>query len=332
MGNIALTVDTLNHLQPLAIVTNDAVRSRFIQIYDTLWGAGTGEAAYEREFFHFNNTLREKEQLQKATNFSIFTCFIDLAVCGLSLEPGTRALCYLQGRNACIGTDPNDPKKKIYEGRLNLTISGYGELVLRARAGQIKYADNPVLVYDEDEFSFGDMGGQKVVNYMCHLPHKSNHIQAAFLRITRADGSVDYSVMLEEDWARLMQYSAENNRKWNSQTRQFDCKANELYTSRNGGIDSGFLAAKLIKHAFKTYPKVRIGKSTDLETQQAPTVQQEVDDFYGVASTAPAAPQAPADFADPLDTSAGVTVTTQPSTDLPAAPQTMQQVEDDGAF
>ena len=171
MSNIALTVDTINQLKPLEVVENETVKARFIQIYDTLWGAGTGEAAYERESFYFNNKLRDEEKLQKATSFSVFTSFIDLAVCGLSLEPGTRALCYLQGRNACIGSDASG--KKIYEGRLTLTISGYGELVLRTRAGQIRHADNPVLVYEEDEFAFGDKGGQKIVEYMCQIGRAS---------------------------------------------------------------------------------------------------------------------------------------------------------------
>lgn len=326
MSNIALTVETLNKLRPIDIVTDDSVRSRFIQIWDTLWGAGSGEAAYERESFYFNNRLREDEKLQKATPFSVFTCFIDLAISGLSLEPGVRALCYLQGRNACIGQDASG--KKVYEGRLTLTISGYGELVMRERAGQIRHADNPVIVYEDDEFSFGDMNGQKVVNYMCHIPHKSNHVVAAFLRITRNDGSLDYSVMLEEDWVRLMEYSQKNNKRWNKDTRQWEeGKANELYTSRNGGIDTGFLASKLIKHAFKTYPKVRIGKGTELESQQPDEKQKEVDEFYGVAPSTEAPASQSETFAPSPDFTEGVTIATSPS-----APADGQQAEDDGAF
>ena len=323
MSNIALTVESINNLQPLDIVTNENVRARFIQIWDTLWGAGSGEAAYERESFYFNNKLREDEKLQRATRFSIFTCFIDLAIAGLSLEPGTRALCYLQGRNACIGKDAAG--KNVYEGRLNLTISGYGELVMRARAGQIRHADNPVLVYEEDTFSFGDMNGQKVVNYMCNFPHKTNHIIAAFLRITRSDGSVDYAVMLEEDWMRLQDYSLKNNQRWDKATCQYVGKANDLYTANNGGIDSGFLAAKLIKHAFKTYPKVRIGKGTELESAQDDNKQQEVDDFYGVAPAMPV-DNNPA-FGNAVDISEGVTID-------PAKADVPEQgvTDDDGAF
>lgn len=340
MSNITLTVEAINRLKPIEVVTNEAVKARFVQIYDTLWGAGTGEPAYERESFYFINKLRDDEKLrEKSTPFSVFTAFIDLAVCGLSLEPGTRALCYLMGRNYCLGERDG---KKIYEGRLVLTISGYGEMVLRARAGQIRHADNPVLVYEEDEFSFGERAGQKVVEYMCHLPHKSGRIVAAFLRITRADGSTDYAVMLPEDWGRLEGYSGRNNRRWDDNAHRYVEKPNELYTSNNGGIDPGFLCAKLIKHAFKTYPKVRIGRGTDLESQQDDTYEQQVDDFYGVEQPV----QQDDTYAPAADTSGGVVI--DPSSDAPSQqyqsgqpgqPQgpctnapADQPAEDDGAF
>jgi len=316
MSNIQLTVEELNKLQPLQVITSDAVRSRFIEIYDTLWGAGTGLPAYEKESFFFNGILRDNDKLQKATNFSIFTSFIDLAVSGLSLEPCARALCYIMGRNYCIGQDQTG--KKIYEGRLVLTISGYGELVLRARAGQIRHADNPVLVYEEDGFSFSDTNGCKQVSYTCNLPHTSNHIVAAYLRITRSDGSLDYAVMLEEDWLRLQGYSAKNNRHYDRTKNQWVENPNELYGAGGNGIDPGFLCAKLIKHAFKTYPKVRIGKA-ELESQQTEEQQVDTDAFYNIPGAAPAAPakEEPAPFGNQPDLSAGVTV--NPS-------------EDDGTF
>lgn len=320
MSNIALTVEQINALQPLDIVKNETVRQRFIQIYDTLWGEGEGVKAYERESVFFNRVLADNDRLMNnCTKFSIFTAFIDLAVSGLSLEQGTRALCYLQGRNYKVGENVggDGKKKNVYEGRLTLTISGYGELVLRARSGQIKYADNPVLVYEGDEFSFSDRDGRKSVNYTCKLPHTTNHIIAAFLRITRTDGSVDYSVMLEEDWLRLKNYSGKNNRKWDDNARAYVEIPNELYTSNEGGIDTGFLCAKVIKHAFKSYPKVRIGRGTELETQQE-DIQD--DDFYGVKEQ-PAMPPKQESFAEPQSVATGVQVNPAPASK-----------QDDGCF
>lgn len=286
MSQITLTIEQLNAMDALEIATAPMVRDKFIDIYNTLWGAGTGEAAYERESRFFNRLLSDNADLQKGTHFSLFTAFIDLAVCGLSLEPGARALCYLIGRNQktspkldAQGRPMKDGKGyPVYnwEGRVVLTVSAYGELVLRERSGQIRHADNPVLVYEGDEFSFSDKGGRKEVEYVCHLPHTGKRIIACYLRITRADGSVDYSVMTEEDWVRLAQYSARQNRSG----------ANALYGVDQKGIvniDPGFLMAKCIKHAFKTYPKVRVGRGTELQSQQTEEQEIEINDsLYGV--------------------------------------------------
>ena len=272
MSNLQLTVEEINQLKPLEIIEHPKVRERFTQIYETLWG--NGGAAYERESIYFNKALRDNDngRLQRATPFSIFTAFIDLAVCGLSLEPGTRALAYLMGRNVNMGTK-DSPK---WEGRCVLTVSAYGELVMRTRAGQIRHADNPVLVYDNDEFSFRDVDGRKSVSYTCNLPHTGHNITACYLRITRADGSIDYAVMFPEDWCRLAGYSQKQNRG----------RANDLYGMDQAGIvhiDPGFLMAKCIKHAFKSYPKVRIGRGTELQSQQVDQMPQLSDeDIYGV--------------------------------------------------
>ena len=266
MSNITIKMEQLNALAPLKIVKADCVRDKFCEIYETLWGTGTAAAVYERESGYFNRIMADSADLQRATKFSIFAAFIDLAVCGLSLERGINPLAYLLVRNYKAGVDANG--KDIWEKRAYVSISAYGELMMRQRAGQIRFADNPVIVYKEDEFSFADRDGRKTVSYVCHYPHVSNHIVASFMRLVRNDGSTDYAVMLEEDWARLAGYSASQNKG----------KANSLYSTNDGGIDPGFLKAKLIKHAFKTYPRLRLGNNTGLQTQEE---EQEMD-YYGV--------------------------------------------------
>jgi hypothetical protein len=198
--------------------------------------------------------------------------------------------------------------KDLYEKRVNLTISGYGELVLRARAGQIRHADNPVIVYEGDTFQFGEQNGHKVVNYMSAFPRTSNKIIACFMKITRADGSVDYAVMTEADWKRLERYSFKNNGSFRDKSGNMVARgANELYQSDNGQIDTGFLIAKCIKHAFKTYPKLKIGKGMMLESEM-PELQEQQDGFDpygGVESQAPAKQEA---FGPAVDTSTGVII------------------------
>ena len=185
----------------------------------------------------------------------------------MSIEQGVRALAYLQGKSYCTGSDASG--RKVYEARCVLVVSGYGELVIRERVGQIRHADNPVIVYTEDDFSYSDTDGRKSVSYTCHLPHSSRKVVACFIRITRADGSIDYGTMFEEDWNRLADYSANQNKKWDDNAKQYvKGRPNALYGDNNSGIDTGFLAAKCIKHAFTTYPKIPIGSGAVLETEE----------------------------------------------------------------
>ena len=324
MSQIEITVKLLNELQPTEIVRNDNVRDKFIQIYDAMWSQSTGvsgEAAYEKEARNFNRLLSEKEDVRKkCSHFSLFTSFLDVAISGLTLDPGTKAQAYLLARSIAVDSyvDDHGQKKNRYETQCVLTVSGYGELVLRARCGQIRHADNPVIVYEEDSFEFGERNGQKFVNYTCRLPHQSGRIVACFMKITRADGSADYAVMLPEDWARLSNYSARQNSKFNYQTKQWENgKPNALYTAQGGQIDPGFLVAKCIKHAFKTYPKARIGHATQLESQQVDETEIS-DDIYGITDNGeqvdPATGEIISDkpqeqsFAPAQSTSAGVTV------------------------
>ena len=329
MGNINLTVEEINRLEPTAIATNELVRAKFIQIYEAMWTPSTGitgEAAYERESRNFNRILGEKEDLRKnCTRFSLFTAFLDVAISGLTLDPGTRAQAYLLSRSIAVDSylDQQGNKKNKYETQCILTVSGYGELILRARCGQIRHADNPVIVYAEDEFEYGERNGNKFVNYTCRLPHTSGNIVACFLKITRADGSIDYAVMLPEDWNRLAGFSARQNRQWDNQRRQWVLgNPNALYGQQQDGslkIDTGFLIAKCIKHAFKTYPKARVGRGTQLESQQVDEVEIN-DDIYGLEdgssvnrSTGEVLPSQDTGFAPAPDTSAGVRVNPETS-------------------
>lgn len=311
MSKVAVSAQHIASLKPMEVVKDELVRQRFIDLYGALWGESSAEAAYEREAIHFNRLLADNANLRACTPVSIFIAFIDLAVCGLSVEPGTRALAYLQPRGYKTGAK-DERGKDIYEQRCTLTISGYGELIQRTRAGQIRHADNPVIVYEGDGFSFTDHNGTKSVEYTLNIAHNPQRPVACFMRITRADGSIDYAVLLEEDWRRLAGYSAKANKRWDDRTRAYVEAPNALYTSGEGNrIDSGFLMAKCIKHAFKTYPKLRIGKGT---TYEADEPQRQEDDFYGMGGDEPqqpaAQPQQPVEetFAPAADHSAGVTV------------------------
>lgn len=307
MNNAISLAKELQTMKATDVIRNERVRNQFVSVYNSIWKDG-GESAYEREAIYFNQQLRDNAGLRECTGTSIFYAFIDLAVRGLSLAPGSQALCYLLPRNVKVGVAPDG--KNIWEKCCNLTISGYGELVLRRNAGQIRHADNPVIVYEGDRFEYGEQDGRKVVNYMSSIPRKSNRIIACFMKITRADGTVDYSVMTESDWKRLEGYSAKNNAYYDQNTRQRVERANDLYNINGGQIDTGFLMAKCIKHAFKTYPKLNIGKGSALESEIIDTndTQKEAEfDPYGGVDAQPQ-PKQEDSFAPAQDLSAGVTI------------------------
>lgn len=303
MSNAISLAKELQSMKAIDVIRNERVRNQFISVYNSIWKEG-GEQVYEREAIYFNQQLRDKQNLRECSGTSIFYVFIDLAVKGLTLATGAQALCYLIPRSVKIGIDQSG--KDVWEKVCNLTISGYGELVLRKNAGQIRHADNPVIVYEGDTFQYGEQNGQKIVNYMSAFPRRSNKIIACFLKITRADGTIDYSVMTEQDWMRLKGYSDKQNTYYDSKTRQYVTKSNELY-GKDGQIDTGFLMAKCVKHAFKTYPKLNIGRGTALETEIIEQHQPADFDPYGGVDDGQSEHQEQS-FAPAPDMSAGVTI------------------------
>ena len=306
MSNAMSLAKDLQAMKAVDVIRNERVREQFINVYNSIWKEG-GENAYEREAIYFNQQLRDKPGIRECSGTSVFYSFIDLAVKGLTLAPGSQALCYLIPRSVKIGVDQTG--KDVWEKCCNLVVSGYGELVLRVRAGQIRHADNPVIVYEGDKFEFGEVDGRKIVNYMSAFPRTSNRIIACFLKITRADGTVDYSVMTENDWLRLKGYSDKQNTYYDSKKGQYVTKSNELYGKNGGQIDTGFLMAKCVKHAFKTYPKLQIGRGTALESDMVdnPAPSGEEFDPYGGVETQQPQPQ-PESFAPKPDMSGGVTI------------------------
>lgn len=275
---IQIRVEEINALEPAKIVESPKVEQKFIQMYNAIHGTDKGVQMYQKEVFNFQKVLQENPALQECSKMSLYGCFLDMAVNGLSLDPTGRPHCYLIPRSTKTGYK-DEKGNDIYEKRASVSVTGYGELVMRMRAGQIKYADNPVVVYEGDVFSINLDHGIKKITYSAAIPRKSNKIVGAFIRIVRNDGSEDYQWLLEGDIDRLKGFSERANSYWDKNARKRVIgKANELYSSNGGQIDPGFLENKMIKHAFDAYPKVKIGKFTNMQSMEEP--EPEID--YGI--------------------------------------------------
>lgn len=310
VNRFADTVSKLQQLKPWEVPTNADVQNHIVTLYNQVHGEG-GEAFAERESRFISRIIIDDKNKWNVTSLSVFLAYVDLAVKDLTLEPGAQAMCYLLNRSTKVPTtDKNGNVIDGWENRCYLTVTGYGEILLRQRAGQIRHCDTPTVVYEGDEFSYVERGGRKEVSYGLNIKHNPANPIACFMKITRIDGTSDYAIILPEGWQRLQNYSLKQNER--GRRDKENAKANDLYFSGVGGsIDPGFLIAKCVKHAFKNYPKLPIGKGMVMEADL--TEEEALPDYYSMGGgsetqEAPQAPQKPESFAEPADHSEGVTV------------------------
>jgi recombinational DNA repair protein RecT len=247
-SNLKLNIiQKIEQVSPAQLATLPEVADRFMHLYSIMNGrnADMARVAYESEKFHFMKLLQDKPDLKKCTKLSLYGCFIDMAVNGLSFDPAMKH-AYIVGFPTNIGTRDN-PK---WETRASVLIDGRGELVIRTKQGQIKYADNPVVVWSCDSFMHGTKEDRKFVDHSAVHPRPADaEIIACYLKITRPDGTLDYSVMDIEDVMDLKAFSKQpESLAWTKGLK-------------------GMVETKTLKHAFKSYPKVKLGNFSKLQTQ-----------------------------------------------------------------
>ena len=258
---------TLSTLKPVQIIEHEVTEQRFIDIFTSIHEQD-GSIAYEKEKFYFQKILVDNPVIAECTPLSLFSVFLDVATKGLTLDNSSKALCYITFRKVKKRTHEGD----VWEKRALLDISGYGELVLRERANQVKYADNPEIVYInelKDCRQENTPEGVRIFHTIEYPRPASSGIAFIYVRIVRPDGSVTFGTLDIEGIERLKNFSASNNGKWqkdnNGKYVNIPGEANKLYS------DSGFLKAKCLKHAFQSFPKLKLNNfSAITEGQERP--------------------------------------------------------------
>ena len=242
----------LPKLKAVQIIEHEVTEQRFIDIFTSIHGQD-GSVAYEKEKFYFQKILVEDPVIGECTPLSLFSVFLDVATKGLTLDNSSKALCYITFRSVKKKVDNKD----FWEKRAMLDISGYGELVLRERAGQVKYADNPEVIYEGETFRQENTPeGARIYHTITYPRPSEKGIILIYVRIVRPDGSVTFGTLDNEGIQRLKHYSEINNGKWskdnNGKYVNIPGEANKLYG------DTGFLKAKCLKHSFQSFPKLKL--------------------------------------------------------------------------
>lgn len=244
----------LESLKPIEVASSDRVAAKFMKLYKDIYKED-GNAFYQKERFNFEKLLQENLILQECTKLSLYGAFMEIAETGLSFSTVSKPLCYVMTRNVKVSKPDGSVN---WEKRAYVKASPVGEIFIRKREGQIKNADNPVIVWEGDTIAVGlDSQMKRVIKkHETLIPRKENaKILGGYIRIERLDGSFECLWMDISEVQRLKDYSNKQNRGSDSED-----KSNKLYTSYNGQIDPGFFEAKIIKNAFDSYPAVKNGQ------------------------------------------------------------------------
>lgn len=256
----------LSEVNPVELAAEERVKEQFVKTLCKMhrMEEADAEAVYEREALYYKKALMASTKLAGCTNISLYSAFLEIAVTGLSIQPGGKSEAYLESR----GTKQPDGS---YINSAMLQISAYGELNMRIRAGQIIRMSNPIVLYDGDHFQpKTNARGELTIDYQSLIPRKSNTIVGCWVAIYLPHNGIDFKWLLKDDIERLKKYSARANKKWDDAAKKYVETPSALYSANGEQIDPGFLEAKTIKHAMRSYTKLRVGEGVSFEDDIAP--------------------------------------------------------------
>ena len=257
----------IDELDPVLLVENERVKTQFINTYGAIHRKSKedAEVVWEKESLYYRKALSGDAKLKGCTKLSLYSAFLEIAIQGLSIQPGQKSDAYLEARSQKAGE--NNWISICY-----LRITAYGELNLRIMSGQIERMLNPVVVYEGDMFQpRTNQKGELYVEYAPVIPRKSTKIIACWVRIVLPNNINDFKWLTQEDIERLKKYSIPKSGN--------NPKANALYSANDGQIDPGFLEAKTIKHAMRAYTKLRVGENVAFEEEELETAAKPQESF-----------------------------------------------------
>jgi recombinational DNA repair protein RecT len=133
-----------------ALFELDGFRGNYVKQYALTTRKADGDMIWEREKVLFMKAIQASPKIEKCTKFSIYSSFIELAVSGLTLLDGE---AYIIPYGEVAQFQPG------WKGRLKQI----------SRLDYVRYVNDPVLVYETDEFDYEIVNG--VTNIKKHRPN-----------------------------------------------------------------------------------------------------------------------------------------------------------------
>ena len=207
-------MQVLQETKPAQIAELEFVKDKFIQNYNMCNPGNLGEMMYHRQLVHFKQQITGSEQLKKADPFSLYACFVTAAVNGYSLDPQDNEVYLIpMGGKAFLWRQAGAHVKRL------------------TRTNQIKYVDQPLLVYEGDDFSVENGVPKHVEKFATET------FKAAYVRFVLPDGKDRYFIYRKSDWE-----------AWKKKSQQ---ATGDNWTGNGGQPGAAFLRTKVVLHACK---------------------------------------------------------------------------------
>lgn len=175
--------------KPGQVMELPAVRDRWVNTYKMTTGKEDGELKFEAEKVLFMQTVSESAGLAKCTPITIYSSFILLAVSGLSLRDDQ---CYLIP----------------YKDKCGFMVGWKGRLEQLTQIPGIKHVNEPICVFDGEDFDYSIVEGEiKVAHHKPLLNTVGRDILAVYCTIEFQIGKKTYLMKREEVLAIRDKYS-----------------------------------------------------------------------------------------------------------------------------
>ncbi len=236
------TLAIINSTPANQIVALDFVKSKFVNNYNSCHKQKIGELVYARQCMFFQQALANNSKLASADKFSLYACFLTVAVKGWSLDPQDDEV-YIVPRD---GKAWVDRQAGAYVRRLIET-------------GQIISAGQPVFVYEGDIY---EVENGRVIKHVER--NESEIIKAAYMEFYLTDGTTKFIRYKKSDWE-----------DWRTKS---PLKDGSNWKGANNQPSPGFLRTKIVKHACKekcwasgsTPVGVEVHESVEIDGEELP--------------------------------------------------------------